>query len=182
MGFYLRKSISVGPIRFNLSKSGVGVSAGVRGLRVGSGPRGNYVHMGRGGLYYRATLLSGSPSAQSVRPQPVQQAAPTIPPGTHEQLQEIDSVDATQISDIGSRELLAELDAKSKRGRLLPWVIGAGAIALFFGAQAAWPPWAFLLTLALTAVAAYAAHTWDALAKTVVVFYELDATCEVLYT
>jgi hypothetical protein len=29
MGFYLRKSVSVGPLRFNLSKSGVGVSAGV---------------------------------------------------------------------------------------------------------------------------------------------------------
>lgn len=38
----------------NLSKHGVGFSAGVRGLRVGSGPRGGYVHAGRNGLYYRA--------------------------------------------------------------------------------------------------------------------------------
>ena len=37
-----------GPFRFNLSKSGLGVSAGVPGFRVGTGPRGNYVHMGRG--------------------------------------------------------------------------------------------------------------------------------------
>ena len=35
MGFYLRKSVSVGPFRFNLSGSGVGVSAGIRGFRVG---------------------------------------------------------------------------------------------------------------------------------------------------
>jgi len=60
MGFYIRKAISVGPFRFNLSKSGVGVSAGIKGLRGGTGPRGNYVHMGRGGLYHRKTLPSGS--------------------------------------------------------------------------------------------------------------------------
>jgi hypothetical protein len=32
MGFYVRKSLKAGPFRFNLSKSGVGVSAGVPGL------------------------------------------------------------------------------------------------------------------------------------------------------
>src|SRR6185295_19335057 len=58
MGFYFRKSVSVGPLRFNLSKSGIGVSAGIRGFRVGTGPSGNYVHMGMGGLYYRQTLPS----------------------------------------------------------------------------------------------------------------------------
>lgn len=36
------------PFRFNLSNSGIGVSAGIKGFRVGTGPRGNYVHMGRG--------------------------------------------------------------------------------------------------------------------------------------
>ena len=43
MGLSYRKSISAGPFRFNLSDSGIGVSVGVRGFRVGSGPRGNYV-------------------------------------------------------------------------------------------------------------------------------------------
>lgn len=76
MGFYLRKSISVGPLRFNLSKSGIGVSAGVTGLRFGVGPRGNYVHMGRGGLYYRATL----PPSSSSRNSPSQPLSPADPP------------------------------------------------------------------------------------------------------
>ncbi|MFW8645427.1 DUF4236 domain-containing protein [Rhizobium beringeri] len=35
MPFYIRKSISAGPFRFNFSKGGVGVSVGVKGLRVG---------------------------------------------------------------------------------------------------------------------------------------------------
>ncbi|MGD9970365.1 MAG: DUF4236 domain-containing protein [Sulfuricurvum sp.] len=48
MGFYIRKSITVGPIRFNLSKSGIGVSAGIKGLRFGAGPIDNYIHMGIG--------------------------------------------------------------------------------------------------------------------------------------
>jgi hypothetical protein len=54
--FYLRKSFSFGPLRINLSKSGLGASAGVTGLRVGGGPKGKYLHAGRGGLYYRKSL------------------------------------------------------------------------------------------------------------------------------
>jgi len=57
MAWYLRKSISVGPIRFNLSKSGVGASVGVTGFRVGMRPNGSsYVHAGRYGLYMREEL------------------------------------------------------------------------------------------------------------------------------
>jgi len=36
MGFYLRKSLRVGPLRFNLSKSGIGLSAGIKGFRIGT--------------------------------------------------------------------------------------------------------------------------------------------------
>ena len=32
MPFYIRKSISAGPFRFNLSRSGVGLSVGVKGF------------------------------------------------------------------------------------------------------------------------------------------------------
>jgi len=56
VGWYLRKSLKLGPLRFNLSKSGIGTSIGVKGLRVGTGPRGSYLHGGRGGLYFRETL------------------------------------------------------------------------------------------------------------------------------
>lgn len=66
MGFYLRKSFRAGPIRFNLSKSGIGVSGGVTGARLGmSSTGGAYVHGGRGGLYYRKSLGSGSRRGRS---------------------------------------------------------------------------------------------------------------------
>lgn len=60
MGFYIRKSFKLGPLRFNLSKSGVGMSAGVKGARVGINAKGKkYVHVGRGGIYYRQSLEDG---------------------------------------------------------------------------------------------------------------------------
>lgn len=65
MGFYIRKSFRAGPVRLNLSKSGFGLSGGVKGARVGLGPAGSYVHAGRHGLYYRKYLASGEGRSQS---------------------------------------------------------------------------------------------------------------------
>ena len=66
MPWYLRKSFSRGPIRLNLSKSGLGASFGVKGLRIGVGPKGTYLAGGRGGLYYRQYLNGGRPSAPTL--------------------------------------------------------------------------------------------------------------------
>lgn len=69
MSFYIRKSVKFGPIRLNFSKSGVGLSTGVKGARISTGPRGTHIHMGRNGVYYRQRLdrsTSGtSPSSQT---------------------------------------------------------------------------------------------------------------------
>ncbi|MCK9431423.1 MAG: DUF4236 domain-containing protein [Candidatus Omnitrophica bacterium] len=62
MGWYIRKSFSAGPVRFNLSKSGLGLSFGVKGARVGVGPKGAYSHFGAGGLYYRTPYVSPGPT------------------------------------------------------------------------------------------------------------------------
>lgn len=64
MGFSFRKSYTFGPLRVNLSKSGVGFSFGVKGLRVGSNANGRkYVSAsvpGTGARYYKSTKsLSG---------------------------------------------------------------------------------------------------------------------------
>jgi len=73
VGWYLRKSAKFGPLRINLSKSGLGGSVGVKGLRVGTGPRGRYLHAGRKGLYYRASL--DDPAASSQRLHKPEEAA-----------------------------------------------------------------------------------------------------------
>jgi hypothetical protein len=56
MGWFIRKSVRMGPLRFNFSKRGMGMSVGGKGFRVGTGPRGPYVAGGRGGLYFRESL------------------------------------------------------------------------------------------------------------------------------
>ena len=65
MGFYLRKSVSLGGFRFNFSKSGIGLSTGIKGMRVVIGPKGSYVHAGRNGFYYRRNFSSSQSSATS---------------------------------------------------------------------------------------------------------------------
>ena len=67
MGFYIRKSFKLGPLRLNLSKSGIGMSAGVKGARAGVDATGKpYVHAGRGGFYFRKVFRS----ADAANPQP----------------------------------------------------------------------------------------------------------------
>ena len=56
MGIFFRKSFRLGPLRLNLSQSGLGVSAGVKGAHIGVGPRGPYVSGGKGGIYFRESL------------------------------------------------------------------------------------------------------------------------------
>ncbi|MDP2678854.1 MAG: DUF4236 domain-containing protein [Rhodoferax sp.] len=180
MGFYLRKSISVGPLRFNLSKSGIGVSAGVTGLRFGVGPLGNYVHMGRGGLYYRSTLPPSS-SPRSPPAQPLSPIAPEIPSGTHAPLEEIESADVSQIVDTSSRELLDELSRKRAKMRLWPIVAIASIVVLGLGVSSSWPVWLLVIFALAGAAGTYAAHTRDALEKTVVLFYDFDPDMEAAY-
>jgi hypothetical protein len=179
MGFYLRKSISVGPIRFNLSKSGIGVSAGVKGLRLGAGARGNYVHMGRGGLYYRAAIPSSSPSPAPR--QPTNPRESDIASGTHAPLKEIESADISQIADSSSQELLSELNQKRKITQLWPIVATGSALIFFFGVSNALPNWLLLLTLVIASTLTYMALSRDKLAKTVVLFYDFDTEMEDAY-
>jgi hypothetical protein len=58
MGFYFRKSVKAGPFRINFSKSGVGLSVGARGARVGVDSRGRQftqISLPGTGLGYRKT-------------------------------------------------------------------------------------------------------------------------------
>jgi hypothetical protein len=62
MGFYIRKSFKIGPLRLNLSKSALGASVGTKGARLGLSSRGKfYTHLGRWGLYHRQDLGSVNP-------------------------------------------------------------------------------------------------------------------------
>lgn len=185
MGFYLRKSIRVGPFKFNLSKSGIGVSTGIPGFRIGMGQRGNYVHMGRGGLYYRATLPSSSTPSSPPHSHklPDQESAvfPPIPIGTHAPLEEIESAHISQLVDSSSRGLLEELNNKKKKMWLWPLVAIAALTIFIIGASSGLANWALILVLLLGAISAYLVYTLDTLGKSVVLFYDFDPEMESVY-
>src|SRR5581483_4244118 len=171
MGFYIRKSLSFGPLRFNLSSSGIGVSAGVKGFRVGTGARGNYIHAGMGGLYYRQTLGSnrrttGRELAPSYTPQPAAQTS------TIEQMVEIESADATQMVDHSAAALLLELNSKRSLFRFGPvtLVFCIASIVVTF----ANPNWAWITLDVLLACLTGFCFWWDQQRKTTILFYNLE--------
>jgi len=128
MGFYLRKSQRIGPFRVNFSKSGIGVSTGVKGFRVSQGPRGAMVHMGRHGLYYRKSL--GKPATSNRGRSEQLHRSPSA--RTPEQgLTEIDSVSAEFIVDTDSQaivDLIRDTRAKTRIVWFAPLPVFAGLI------------------------------------------------------
>jgi hypothetical protein len=179
MSFYIRKAISVGPFRFNLSKSGVGVSAGVKGLRFGTGPRGNYVHMGRGGLYYRQTLPSGASGRNQAPNSPeLQQSNTEI---EHDPLKEIESAHITQMVDSSSADLVVEMNNKRKKVRIWPFIATLGAVLTFVAFKSSEAPTLALVITVVTVALTILASIKDSLRKTTVLFFELEPEIEALY-
>ena len=186
MSFYIRKYIKVGPLRFNLSKSGVGVSAGVKGLRLGTGPRGNYVHLGRYGLYYRKTLPPSSAAPTDLKPNSfseprIPQNVPE-PSGTHEVLEKIESADVSEMVDSSSEELLRELNQKRGIKRLWPFAAIFTVAFAVLGSQLVWPAWTIAAISIVGAIGTYLVYQRDLLAKTAVIFYDFDPEMEKAYT
>ncbi|MCL4685453.1 DUF4236 domain-containing protein [Myxococcota bacterium] len=192
MSFFIRDSVRVGPFRFNLSKSGVGVSVGVRGARVGMSPRGNYVHMGRHGLYYRTALpaFGGGGGAGGRRlPRSAPAGGETRHPVPEQDgLHEIESGDTSAMRDSSSEELLREISEKRALSRRAGPVLAVGSLLSLGAAAAAWqaqptiPSWAPVLVfgtlVVATAVASVFAHRCDELGKSVVLFYEFEGDAE----
>jgi hypothetical protein len=78
MGLFFRKSIKVGPFRINLSKPGVGLSGGVKGARISTGPRGTELHLGRKGVYYRQKIGGKAAASRATQAMPGAQLYPQV--------------------------------------------------------------------------------------------------------
>lgn len=114
MGWYLRKSVKIGPVRFNLSKSGIGTSVGVKGFRVGVRPNGkSYVHAGRYGLYYRQELGDGSINDNVQEKQPISEYV--LP---EENITKYETASPQNLTSKSRQELLEKLNDSYKAVRL----------------------------------------------------------------
>ncbi|MGB3485953.1 MAG: DUF4236 domain-containing protein [Mycobacterium sp.] len=164
MSFYVRKSLKAGPFRFNLSKSGVGVSVGVPGFRIGTGPRGNYVHMGRGGVYYRATLdqptsptsrRAHSPSPQAFHPSGIL-------------MEDVTGATAMELAPTGAGDIVDQLNTAATRTAWGWWVSGAAVILGLLSL-----PWGLIVWAVMAPVCAWLVLN-DRARKTVVLFYDVE--------
>jgi len=165
MAWYLRKSVSAGPIRFNLSKSGVGASVGVTGFRIGMRPDGSsYVHAGRHGLYMREELGGRKSESQAAF---IRQAEP--PP-----TQTFDAVSTRDLNSPERKELINQLNKSYKDFRLDYLVFAVSALA--FGLS-----WlndiqlAMFLSLGVGVVLGVAASAFESRRRTVKIFYDFES-------
>jgi hypothetical protein len=196
MGLSFRKSVKAGPFRFNLSGSGIGVSVGVPGFRVGTGPRGNYISMSAGGFTYRKSLGQGGGNA--VPPSPVAHESGQqfrgragdeyIPSGsaTVAPLKVIASADVRHLSDTDSASLVDEIN--SKRSKVPVWylplvLLGAvwWAVAVAEGSLGPGLTGALLVLSLLVLAATFWLYMWDEARRSTVIFYDFDQEAERIY-
>ena len=172
MGWYFRKSLGLGPLRLNLSKSGIGYSVGVRGARIGVGPRGNYVRLGRGGIYYQK-YFSTSPATHSSRISPRVDATVDGTP--------IITAAASELRDETSAGLLGEIREKHRKIRLAPiFAVISGLVLL--GLLSVNVNALIVLAFAAMFVLAHVAlarRDWEQ--KLVIVNYDLDTSARLRY-
>lgn len=162
MGWFIRKGFGGhGPVRVNLSKSGLGLSAGVKGARVGAGPAGPYVHGGRHGLYYRKRV-SGSRSSAGTRSQ-----------SRSQQVIQAEEQRTQDISDVVTGSTQEFVDEINSRLRLFPFWPVVPLPFLVLGVILGGPTLMALVLLGLVgAVVTWA--TLDRRRRTVHLEYELD--------
>lgn len=184
MPFYIRKSVSAGPFRFNFSKGGVGASVGIKGFRIGASPRGHYIHAGRGGLYYR-TSIGGKPknskrsgiAPKNFVPTPVHPSQPAL--GEPDvQMHRVSSADVLEMQDGRFSDLLDELNRKQAAASSA-WLLGAlgGGFGIALGSAGGGVAWALAF-----AIAGILAGFWrDTYSRSVVLFYELEDDAQQAY-
>ncbi len=155
MSFYLRKTVKAGPFRVNLSRSGIGVSTGMPGLRVGAGPRGSYVRVGAHGVYYRQTLSRPASGGRTTPRQPPQAHPGGVPVGDEVLMADVTGATTLELAEASSSELIGQLNEAARHVSLLPLVI------------LLWLP---VITIPL----AILLHARDKARRMVVAFYEVE--------
>ena len=179
MGWSWRKSTSLGPIRLNFSRSGIGISAGVRGARISTGPRGTYVNVGAGGFRYSHRLDS-----QPKQPREMPGSGPQSPSGQGQTVVRgrlVENLGSGGTLEASADELIEEIRSKAGRLSLVSTACAAGALLLIVGLSGlmvGWEPQTAPLALVGSGIAAFLslpwANWWDRRSLITQVFYEFD--------
>jgi hypothetical protein len=157
MTFYLRKTVKAGPFRVSLSRSGIGMSTGVPGLRVGTGPRGSYIRVGAHGVSYRQTLSHPGGKGRAVPRRSPPHYGQRVPAADEVLMEDVTGATTVELADASPSELINQLNEAARYFSLLPLVI------------LLWVP---VITIPL----AILLRARDKARRTVVVFYEVEDT------
>jgi hypothetical protein len=170
MSFYLREGISVGPVNFNFSKSGVGASIGVEGFRLGAGPKGAYVHVGKNPIRYRKYKQFGSSKPGSKaeydtsQKQDDQKQDEGQDYGDQEYLEDPEDADATSLVEVESEGIIEEINDARDRWRLWPVLALVSVGTVPFS----------LVAAGIGVLATVFAYQRDKVRKTVALLYDFE--------
>jgi hypothetical protein len=186
MGLSFSKSVKLGAVRFNFSGSGIGISAGIPGLRIGTGPRGAYISGGFAGFRYRQSLGG----RQRVRPAPSARAssAPeatviaTAPDPNIVASVDHDTKSVLELEDSTSDSLLQSMNEQRRKSALWPLALIALGLLLLLLLQAGWSQPAYLgIAAAFMSIVLWV--RWrDTMRKLTVLFYDPDSHTNELYS
>lgn len=172
MAWYLRKSVKVGPVRFNLSKSGIGTSVGVKGFRIGVRPNGkSYIHAGGYGLYYRQELGGGAGGVRN-SPQTLPQTPSTYNEPPRPGTIEYTTASSQELVPQSRKDLLGRLNQSYTTVRLDYICGGIGLLPSFIAFQSSSLAGWIVFILAVAAFIFIA--RWESKRRTVVLDYDFE--------
>lgn len=182
MGLTFSRSVRFGPMRFNFSGSGILVSAGIPGLRIG--PRGAYISAGSHGFRYRASLGSRNSPARAATQLPQREMSQPEVPNDIVGRTEYATRDMMQLADASASDLLQTINAQARRFPVwtpLAITAGIGVYALiFFAVERKWLPPSMPIAgpviLVLWMLTIGAGVWYDKVRRLTVLFYDLDKT------
>lgn len=188
MGLSFSKSVKLGAVRFNFSGSGIGMSVGIPGLRIGTGPRGAYISGGVAGFRYRQSLggkqrTQRVPAALPMRPSAGSEVAAPVDTNIVATTDH-DTKNVLELEDSTSDALLKSMN--EQRGKMDWWPITLIALVVAFflllNVSTGWPQIVHLGIAAVFAGVVLWVRWRDKMRKVTVLFYEPDTTTNELYS
>jgi hypothetical protein len=153
------------------------MSTGTKGFRYSVGPKGAYINIGAGGIYYRKKIGGNRTVQSSPRSRFQEPIQEQLYQGEQE---EFATVNASELVDASSQEIIDQINQNMRQAARAPFVRWGAVIAACLVAQmpVSWHWIAGLIILIPGLIYAASIDGEDRNARTTPLFYELEAKSE----